>query len=329
VERDRLHAIDHLKAAAIVAVVLTHAVRGGWGLEGWSWDAVVGQVWTRFHVPSFLFVSGYLYARSAPVSWAHVGSRLGRVVLPYLVASCAVQLVGVARPPPQDAGDVLFQLATASSLGIYYFIFILCLCIPLIWPLSRLPVAAIWGLWLACLALLAAELMTPGRLHPGGSLFWDLRNPLARFQLGYFVSGWLLARTAPQWLGPRGLRRGPLAAAAGGLAALGLGLKTGLLPVTLGSFGWMLYTFGVIGLVTVFTRARPAGPLVRFLGDATLGIYLYHRIFQLLAKPWTEAWTDPLRIGAQVGVGLGGAALVVWAARRLLGPDRARRTFGA
>jgi peptidoglycan/LPS O-acetylase OafA/YrhL len=68
--------------------------------------------------------------------------------------------------------------------------------------------------------------------------------------------------------------------------------------------------------------------VVRFLGDASLSIYLYHRIFQLLARPLTDGWTDPLRILGQVAVGLGGASLLVFAGRRLLGAQRSRRLLG-
>jgi peptidoglycan/LPS O-acetylase OafA/YrhL len=98
------------------------------------------------------------------------------------------------------------------------------------------------------------------------------------------------------------------------------------LPI--GTFQRVVYTFGVIGTLTIATRGRPAGPVVRFLGDASLSIYLYHRIFQLLARPVTDGWHDPVRIAGQVAVGLGGASLLVLAGRRLLGAQRSRRLLG-
>ena len=91
----------------------------------------------------------------------------------------------------------------------------------------------------------------------------------------------------------------------------------------------MLYSFGVIDSAALFCAARPAGARARLLGDAVLAIYLFHRIFQLLAEPLTAMRPDGLRILAQVAVGLGGAVALVRVARRGLGPARARRLLGA
>jgi hypothetical protein len=43
----------------------------------------------------------------------------------------------VAVPPPTGAGVVLIRLATGSTLGIYYFLFVLTWCLLAAWPLSR------------------------------------------------------------------------------------------------------------------------------------------------------------------------------------------------
>lgn len=324
-QRGRLHAIDHIKAAAIVAVVFTHAGKSGWAPRTDSYDFFLTWVWTLFHVPSFLFLSGFLYARSQGVDLAHVRSRLSRVLIPYVIASGAAQLAGVTTA--RSLSDVAYQFATASSLGVYYYIFIIIVCIPLIWPLSRMGRSGAWAAWLACFALTVAFEMDRS-LRPATSLLWSLRDPLEKFQLGYFLSGWVIALALPN-ISRLYDRHARLAAwLGGGGCLLGLAMFAGLVDLPIGTFQRVVYTFGVIGTLTIATRGRPAGPVVRFLGDASLSIYLYHRIFQLLARPVTDGWHDPVRIAGQVAVGLGGASLLVLGGRRLLGAQRSRRLLG-
>ena len=156
-----------------------------------------------------------------------------------------------------------------------------------------------------------------------------MRDPLEGFKLGYFAAGWLVALELPRLARLRE-RLGALAPAlclAG--VAQGWPCFARLSPVSLGAFDRVVYTFSVIGLVALATRDRVAGPALRFLGDASLGSYLYHRIFQLLAQPFTDPWPTGARIAAQVAVGLAGALLLLWAGRRLLGGERARRWLGA
>ena len=220
-----------------------------------------------------------------------------------------------------------YQFATASSLGVYYYIFIILVCIPLIWPLSRMGWRGVWAAWLACFALTIAFEVDPS-LRPTTSLHWSVRDPLEKFQLGYFLSGWVAALALPE-VSRLYARHARLAAWLGGVGCLlGLAMIAGLVELPIGTFQRVVYTFGVIGTLGIAMRGRPAGPVVRFLGDASLSIYLYHRIFQLLVRPVTDGWYDPVRIAGQVAVGLGGASLLVLAGRRLLGAQRSRRLLG-
>ncbi len=343
----RWHAVDHIKAAAIVAVVFTHAGRVTLDARGSLPDLLLTSVWTRFHVPAFLFVSGFLYARSAPISASEIGRRVSRIGLPYLLASgvaIAVGLMVSAGDPPwipwptavRGFGDVAWQLATASALGIYYYVLLALACLPFLWPLSRSGRAGAWGLLLACvvvaLAIDAGVVARPSlwlaRWLGGDVTFWATRDPLEGFHLGYFAAGWVAA-----------LHVADLARAASSRPALWLGLSgagvvlgwltfSGVLPAR-GTFPRVAYTLAVVAGVALLTRRRTAGRAVRFLGDTTLALYLHHRIFQLLAQPATDGWPAPLRIAGQVTAGLAGASLVVWSGRRLLGAERARRVLGA
>lgn len=317
--RGRLHAVDHVKAAAIVAVVFTHAGRGGFSPQTDSLDFLLTSLWTRFHVPSFLFASGLLYARFEPVGLRHVGQRLWRVLLPYAIASCVAQIVGVTTA--RSWGDVLFQFASASSLGVYYYIFVITVCTPLVWPLSRVSLRAVAGLVAATVLLTGLYAVDPS-LRFVQSFFWALRDPLQHFYLGYFASGWLVAGLLPR-LHPS---RGALALALLGVAS-GLLSFSKWLPLP-APFDRMLYTFGVIGLISHLTHDRPARGVVRFLSDATLGLYLYHRICQNLVAPISNGLADAPRILIQLVAGLGGGSLVVLSGRRLLGRERARRYLG-
>ena len=100
-----------MKALAIVAVVFTHAGSAVWMKEGA--DLILTRLWTPFHVPSFLFVSGFLSARRIAIPFAEVRRRLGRVLVPYVVASLLAVAVGVAAP--RGVLDFLGMLATVAA----------------------------------------------------------------------------------------------------------------------------------------------------------------------------------------------------------------------
>jgi len=327
----RLHAIDHLKAWAIVAVVFTHAPGPlGFGLPSHpTWRGVLAHAWTPFHVPSFLFASGLLYALAAtgPVPLRSVGSRLARVLLPYAVASLLVQAMGLA--PQGDLARVVVQLATASSLGIYYYVFLISVCVALLWPISRLPGSLLWIVWGGCVALEVAYVVDPGLRPFPLKWMWSLRDPLENFALGFFLSGWLAAGHLDRLSGWRERHPGWLWCLSGLGVVLGLAYNLGWRPIPLGALPRMLYTFSVIGVFALATSRRPVGPVVRFLSEAGLGLYLFHAIPQILTRPWTGPWGEPRHILAEVCIGLGAATLWLLAGRRLLGPERARRWLGA
>ncbi len=341
----RWHAVDHVKAAAIVAVVFTHA--GRVSLDAWGSvpDFLLTSLWTRFHVPAFLLVSGFLYARRQPVPVAEVGRRLSRIGLPYLLASLVAIAVGIAvgaagwlrwPTPVHGVSDLVWQLSTASALGVYYYVLLAAACLLVLWPLSLTGRAGAWLLLLACAALtlaidvgvVARPSLWLAKRFGGDVFFWATRNPLEGFHLGYFAAGWVAALHVSDLARAADARsRALLALCAAGIA-LGWLSFSGVLPIR-GSFGRVAYTLAVVGATALHPRRRRAGPTLRFLGDATLGLYLYHRIFQLLAQPVTDGWPAVPRIGAQVTVGLAGASLVAWGGRRLLGAAPARRLLGA
>lgn len=328
---DRLPAIDFVKAAAIVAVALTHSGLPPWVREHSSWDYWLCSVLVNFQVPAFLFVSGFLYYRPDPVPGRVVAQRLMRIVVPYLVASAVAYGLGFARA--HDPREILFQLATASTLGIYYFIFLLAMFVPTIWGLSRLRpeqlLALCAGLWVIAVATeiyAHARIIDPQRPPTLEGLFWLARSPF-NFTYAMFVTGWVAA--------PRAARlrsiaaRHPVPVLASNLAAIGL--------FVVGAVAWpwanagtlrMLYTFGVIGTIGIFLGASPVPRLVRFLSTASLGLYLYHHMAQIPLQPYVRSWPPPARILAVAAAGLLGSGLVCALGTALLG-RRARVLLGA
>lgn len=325
----RVHAVDWIKAAAILAVIATHSGFDFFRDDVTRWDVVLRQSWTSFHVPAFLIVSGYLYRRTAAVDLAHVGARLWRILPPYFVATVFVQAIGYADV--QDLGDVAFQLVTGSAVGIYYYVVLLTLCTLLVWPLSRMSSATVLTLLGVFTAYSVAAGFLPG-LHTTEAWFWSVRNPLEFYYLGYFLAGWSAAAYAPQ------LATAFLAARATSWVAILLGISGGIALNLWSGIGTLsldervaiiaIYTFCAVGGIAALTATRPPPAFVRLLSEATFTLYLYHRLLQQALLPQTAGWPPALRIAVLFSVGLAGGALVWWLGRRLLGERWSRRLLG-
>lgn len=320
----RIAAIDWLKAVAIVAVVLSHAKAFGPsdGPVGWF----LGSGLLSFHVPVFYVVSGFLYASAEPVSAALVRRRLGRILLPYLVASVVAIVLVRTRAAWPTFDMIVVWIASGGAIGVYYYVFKMALLIPLVWPLSRMRP------WLVAALLGGFSLMTvvvalrSGFLFPQ-SWYWLMRNPLQNFTLGYFLVGWVGASFFPPLRALAGSRRALVWAVVTASSLVGALALIQVLPER-PPLGRMVYTLGVVGIgALVPWRGVPPG--VAFLSETSLGIYLYHRIFQILAAPALDGAAPSVRMLASFVLALGGSILLMAAARRLLGPASARRWMGA
>ena len=323
--RPHWQAVDFIKAIAILAVVAAHSGMSRWGNEGvYDLDFLLTQIWTPFHVPAFLIVSGFLYASVAPIDGKTIGRRLKRILIPYVIASVTVFLtLGTAS----TFLVALILLATASALSIYYYVFLMVCLILLLWPLSRIPTWAIGVLLVLCLLGEVARNTWPATLASKSPTL-SMRNIFDHFVLGYFLVGWLVALslTEVRRIVERHSKALTLAAFVG---LIFFGAVYGHLlpgPPKLARIG---YTISVVGAVALLTRARTASRVILFLSESSLAIYLFHRIFQQLTLPWLMPLPDIVRIGGQFAVGLGGSILLVVLVRRIAGPDRARRLIGS
>lgn len=327
----RIAAIDVVKAAAIVAVALTHSGVGPWEPNYSRWDFWLCSVLVNFQVPAFLFVSGFLYHRATPIPAAAMGQRLVRVVVPYLVASAVAFAVGLAHA--RGVADLLFQLATGSTLGIYYFIFLLAMFVPTIWVLSRMAprqvvmlCAALWIVAIATELYAYARIIDITRKPTLEGFFWLARSPF-NFNFALFVSGWVCAAHLHVLTDVAARRRAACLAAILAGIALYIGVVLRWPWASVGTIRFV-YTMSVIALIALLTPATPVPPLVRFLSTASLGLYLYHHMLQVPLQPLVRDWVAPVRILAVAGGGLLGAGLLCRLGTAVLG-SRARVLLGA
>lgn len=313
-----------MKAAAIVAVATSHAIPF-FHEPAFTRNDGIALTLTCFHVPAFLLVSGILYATRGPVGWRVVSERLRRILPPYLVASAAACVVGIWRPV--SVRRTVFGLVTGSAIGTYYFVPVLAGCIALLPLLSRLG-----RRWLIAMVAVLGVYTEVARMNPvwrlSNGFFWEIRDPLLQFHLGYFVLGLIAGRSLIDLARARA-RYGPLVGVVCGLGVAGfVWLVTSESPWTIHPLTHTAYMLSIVGVIAAFGSARPVPAPVRFLSDATLPIYLYHSMLHPLVMPSALALSPLVRIVVMTFFGLAVGALVVVAGRRWLG-SRSRLLLGA
>ncbi len=320
-ERSSLPAVDYIKSAAILAVLVQHAVPVMFDRQWTPKESMVFAI-VSFHVPTFLFLAGFLSHVDTAVTWRNVTVRLRRAVLPYLVATAVVWIFGFVDVP--TLRRLLFVIVTGSAFGHYYFVPALIFCLLLLPVFSRMTTPLLIGSTLLLIVINAYMWATPEwRL---GDLFWQVRNPILQFHLGFFLLGMVSARLRPtlEDLGAR--YRFVTMTIAGACVVLfgGLGYATDAIfhpaPRT-------LYMLSVMALVATCVPPRPAPPWVRFLSEATFTIYLYHWFAYLAVMPHTHGASVPLRIAVLMSVGLAFSASIALLGRRALG-SRSRTLLG-
>ncbi len=322
----RLAVLDDIKTAAILAVVLQHALPPFWESQT-TWEAL-GDWLVQFHVPAFLMVSGFLSQHGEAMSGTDLGRRLQRLLPPYLVASLFWWSIGSAHPWEGEVG-LGWMLMTGSVLPIYYYVFVQLACLLLLWPVSRLPRMGQWALFSGLLLWHGYQVYDPF-MQASLDFFWHSRNPLVFFH--YFLAGHLLA-------GPLMAGRGhgrpdgePWRPGATWIFAFTASLLTyvaicALVPGSFGRGGAALRTicaFASVGLVWSASSRGHRFPGAAFLGPATYTLFLYHFPFATWLTPWARTWTPELAVLVKFILPLLAASLLVVAGRRLLGRHSAR-----
>jgi surface polysaccharide O-acyltransferase-like enzyme len=322
----RFAEIDALKSIGIVTVVLIHSIRAPFDPTIPALEIWLGHL-TRFGVPAFLAASGFLYAAAVANTPRTTLRRLRRIGVPYLIASGVAQLWWALQGESTETGSWVADLLLGSSMGPYYYVFIiagLVVVTPLFTRLSGNAMAAL------TLVLAAAQWYVDAASGMLSTFFWHLRNPLLWW--GYFALGWLVRLhydAIVAWIAPR---RG------------GTTLLFGLLVVVLSAIcglegprllvrtaAW-LDVYAICGLIFAATCGKERIPAaMRALSDTTYPIYLLHMFFVLVASdlfPPRPRHTTLLPIVVPWAAGVLGSISVIAALQAALG-KRSRDWIGA
>jgi fucose 4-O-acetylase-like acetyltransferase len=300
--------LDVIKAAAIVAVVLIHSVRPVF-VPGLSlWEEVILRV-TRFAVPAFLTVSGFLYYSATPLDLRTLARRYRRLLMPYLCVSLAAYVYGRQFPQHLVIPSLWEALLVGGTFGPYYYVFVLATLIPFTWVLSRLPWPALLGVTLvAVLATVHAQVSwVTGQ---SGSFwrpisFWAVRSP--QVWAGWFVSGWVAAAGRPRVFAFALRYRTWLLGLWSALIAGWIGIVcTPRVPALLAGFADLGVTAANIAGLLVVSRGITKLPgIMNRLSSWTYPLYLLHPFFVYASQDG---------LASQLGLSPLPSALVSWCA---------------
>jgi fucose 4-O-acetylase-like acetyltransferase len=325
--------VDWLKSVSILAVVMIHAMRSPFDGGVSSVEVFLGHL-TRFAVPGFLAVSGFLYATRSRVERLTTLRRLRRIVVPYLLATAAAQVFWWAMGQPRPVASIPRQILFASSFGPYYYVLQVLFVVMLAPLLSRLGTR---GIGVLCVAAVGMQwVFETGQMgiYP---FFVHVRNPLLWF--GYFCVGWWLRlydKSAIAWI--RGHRTPLIVGTVGAIAALS-GSNATLVAEYPGlayfegkqSLAW-LNVWASLALVYFAAAGRGAsGRVTRYLSDLTYTIFLFHMFFVIPATRFIvpePGEFDPWLLFLRWLPGVVGPIILLEAARPLL-RERSRLILGA
>jgi fucose 4-O-acetylase-like acetyltransferase len=273
----RLEHVDLLKAFAIFSVLLGHATEQLSG--GLFWDHPVWTFIYSYHMPLFMFVSGFFFPSSLKRSYGEVCRiKLRQLGIPSLTAfaiACAIMLSMGVR-----AIADLCEFSFAGFLNCVWFLKCLLLCYLVMYPLCK-------GLhrdWVAALVATVLVILLPGA---------QVVN--FNFMLPMFCLGMLVGRRREGMERHRVIWMVLSAVVFGVLLCFWSGhltvyeRPTQVIDLATGSFDWgnlglTLYrlALGMSGSMTFYLLSKPVcdalqrrrwcGTLCR-IGGATLGIY--------------------------------------------------------
>jgi fucose 4-O-acetylase-like acetyltransferase len=326
--RTRRLDLDRAKGIAMLLVVFGHLVAGA-SPEGAGWYDQLRYAIYRFHMPFFLYLSGYVAmlagAAATPASgWAGLARRrAARLLVPFLLVGLLIILGKIATAgvllvddPPEGLGQGLWQMLVwteDSPATMIWYLWVLFLCSVLVPPMLALGIGTT-GLVLLGLALQLVPLPPLAYLDRFGSHFV------------FFAIGCWVARREGAALPV--FDRWQVLWWAALLAALAAALAEWLTPAQALLLCGILAVPALHGAVRLPPVSRWDWPL--FLGRYSMVIYLFNTIAIGLAKamlvkaglPWDAAWLPvhlPLLMAAGIFLPVLGKVLVL---RRIPPLDR-------
>lgn len=331
--RVRYPEIDLLKAVSIATVVLIHAVSSSFRYGNLGEKLLADG--TRFAVPAFLFAAGFLLDKTRRETGELAGKLCRRIVPPYLVCSLAVTVWLVAAaawwgaPSPPGARDVVWNLATGSSLGLYYFAFVIAYLYAFSLWLRKWPAPAVYALFAAeFLAFLGFWLGWLDFTMPTSpKWFWPVSFRHPAVHLLPFLAGWIVSMHYHK-LRPLFVNWGGwilAVALSADLVVLSLIEGTSPLNGPRPSAAQLLIQahigIALFALLALGVRVQSTSRAILFLSSASYAIYLVHmpfvKLMHLLCLPLADA-VFPVRILVTWSVALAAAVLLVLAMKRLL-----------
>lgn len=159
--RARLLDIDRAKGLAIILVVFGHLVPHGTLPPGQEWYDVIWYAIYRFHMPFFMYLSGFVFFHVGshlvvePGAYASfLRTRAWRLLVPFFVFAAiivggkyvAASFMEVANRPESlfdGIYHVFFETESSSARSIWYVfvLFVYCVITPVLWLLCRRQVA--------------------------------------------------------------------------------------------------------------------------------------------------------------------------------------------
>lgn len=273
---NRFAFVDILKVAGIISVVWIHSFLK-WGEPRDEFCDRLGYL-TRFAVPAFFFVAGFLQALNPCKSFIDfLSTKSLRLLVPYLIASFfiifyrCISSGDIATPQV-----VLKNLLLGSADGIFYFIPVLFLCM----IVAHFVIAYPLVLYVSLIALFLTGFLSWILILSFQDLFWEIRNPFHWW--GFFFFGSVLALNAKHIVFLEASIRNKMATALLSCALLVFLYYTIKLPQ-----GWSqpaaalqyVMVYLILGGATLLFWSGRVSPLLIWLSSSTFPIYLYHRFF--------------------------------------------------
>jgi peptidoglycan/LPS O-acetylase OafA/YrhL len=322
-------AVDSLRGVAILMVIGIHSLQQP--LE--SAGAIAVDAALRPAVPLFLFISGYLTARSRHVPLA---KRLKAALIPYAIAFAAAYLFMALQNPAMDHRP--FVALARFSLGyafVYYYVPVYVGCTFALWLVFRLcergkDAEARLGVVLALailLGIVAGSYLDPVLSRAGASsaLVEEARLRDLPFWFAFMSLGVLVGMNGTDRL-LAGMTRA-LAAS----VAIAWAVYAGVRILSLGDAAAYDSTalFGYASLLCLAAlTAPPRSAVLGFIGSGSYFIYLWHFFAILLLREHAN-WPNAAIASAATWAVTALVSIGALAAVRAILPPRAAAWLGA